>query len=150
MVITFFGHSTITNVKEIKKQLAKTIKENISKEDRVIFYLGGYGDFDTVAAEVCREINDEYKQTETVFVTPYFSKSQQKKIREIEKMNLYDATIYPPLESFPLRFAIIKRNEWMADNADLIIAYVQYSHGGACRAMNYAVKKGKRVINLAQ
>jgi len=27
---------------------------------------------------------------------------------------------------------------------------VQYSHGGACRAMNYAVKKGKRVINLAQ
>ena len=29
MVITFFGHSTITNVKEIKKQLAKTIKEKM-------------------------------------------------------------------------------------------------------------------------
>ena len=67
MVITFFGHSTITNVKEIKKQLDKAIKENISKEDRVIFYLGGYGDFDTVAAEVCREINDEYKKR-TIFI----------------------------------------------------------------------------------
>ena len=67
MVITFFGHSTITNVKEIKKQLAKAIQENISKEDRVIFYLGGYGDFDTVAAEVCREINDEYKQTDSLW-----------------------------------------------------------------------------------
>ena len=150
MIIAFFGHSTINDISAVKKLLFETLNGIVSKEEKVTFYLGGYGDFDNISAYVCREIKCQYPHIELVFVTPYFSPAQQKKIKELEKMHLCDASIYPPLESVPNRFAIIKRNEWMADNADLIIAYVQYSHGGACRAMNYAVKKGKRVINLAQ
>jgi uncharacterized phage-like protein YoqJ len=148
MIITFFGHSTVTEVAEVKKLLLEMLNEVISKEDKNTFYLGGYGDFDNIAAEVCREIKSEYKNAETVFVTPYFNELQQKKIKELEKMHLYDSSIYPPIENVPLHLAIIKRNEWMAENADLVIVYVKYSHGGAYRAMNYAVRKGKKVINL--
>ena len=121
----------------------------IADEDKVTFYLGGYGDFDNIAARVCRELKSEHKQIEVVLVTPYLTPSQQKKIREMEDRRLYDASVYPPLENVPPRLAIIKRNEWMAESADVILAYVKYSHGGAFRAVTYAQRKGKKIINLA-
>ena len=62
---------------------------------------------------------------------------------------LYDSVLYPPLEMVPLRLAILRRNEWMASEADLILAYVRGTCGGASRALAYAQAKGKRIINLA-
>ena len=149
MTVTFFGHSTVTDFTDIKELLYQTVKNLIADEDKVTFYLGGYGDFDNIAARVCRELKSEHKQIEVVLVTPYLTPSQQKKIREMEDRRLYDASVYPPLENVPPRLAIIKRNEWMAENADVIFAYVKYSHGGAFRAVAYAQKKGKKIINLA-
>ncbi len=35
----------------------------------------------------------------------------------------------------------------MIDRADLLICYVE-KNGGACQTMKYAVKKGKKVINI--
>lgn len=37
----------------------------------------------------------------------------------------------------------------MVDRADLIICYVENKSGGAYKAMRYAEKQGKRIINLA-
>ena len=149
MTVTFFGHSTVTDFTDIKSLLYKTVKNVIAGEDKVTFYLGGYGDFDNIAARVCRELKSERKGIEVVFVTPYLTPSQQKKIREMEDSRLYDSSIYPPLENISPRLAIIKRNEWMAESADVILAYVKYSHGGAFRAVTYAKRKGKKIINLA-
>ncbi len=38
----------------------------------------------------------------------------------------------------------------MTEEADLIIAYVKYNHGGAYKTLNYAIRKKKRIINLAK
>ena len=35
------------------------------------------------------------------------------------------------------------------DNIDLIVAYVEYTHGGDYKSLCYAKKKGKHIINLA-
>ena len=59
---------------------------------------------------------------------------------------MYDVTIYPPLENVPKRLAIIKRNEWMVDHADVIVAYVLHEWGGASTMLQYAVRKGKEII----
>ena len=64
--------------------------------------------------------------------------------------NLYDSTVYPPLENIPQKFAISKRNEWMINQADLIIAYVSHTYGGAYRSLEYARRKKKSIINLAK
>ncbi len=64
-------------------------------------------------------------------------------------MKLYDETIYPELEKVPYRFAISKRNEWMVDNSDLVIAFVSHSWGGAATTYRYAIRKKKQIINLA-
>lgn len=46
--------------------------------------------------------------------------------------------------------AIEIRNREMVNRADLIICYVQNNKGGAYKAMKYALKQNKQVINLAE
>ena len=148
MVITFFGHASLYGCDALKEKVKEVIREHISVTEKVTFYCGEYGDFDRVSAQACRELKKEYPQSETVFVTPYFASVQQKKIQYLMELKLYDATVYPPLEEVPLRFAISKRNEWMAEKADLVIAYVACSRGGAYKALQFARRKKKTVINL--
>ncbi len=62
---------------------------------------------------------------------------------------MYDDIIYPPIENAPLRFAIVKRNEYMVDIADLLICFVERKYGGAYRTLLYAGRKKKRIINLS-
>lgn len=58
-------------------------------------------------------------------------------------------TIYPEvLENVPPRFAISRRNKWMVDHSDVVIYYVRHSWGGAAKAVEYARKKGKIMLNI--
>lgn len=41
------------------------------------------------------------------------------------------------------------RNRSMVDRSDLVVFYVTRNHGGAYQTMQYAQRKGKRIINLA-
>ena len=46
--------------------------------------------------------------------------------------------------------AIQKRNRWLVDRADFLIAYLFRDFGGAYETVKYAKKQGKPVINLAE
>ena len=134
----------------LSEKIKNVILANANTQEKLLFYCGGYGDFDNICAKVCRSIRDEKVNCEVIFITPYITEAQQKKIKYLIEENLYDSTIYPPLENVPPRFAISKRNEWMVDMADLIIAYVKFSCGGAYKSLEYARKKQKHIINLAK
>ena len=64
------------------------------------------------------------------------------------KEKQYDAILYPEIEDKPPKFAISKRNEWMMERANLIIAYVNRSYGGAYQSLQLAKRKKKRIINI--
>ena len=102
------------------------------------YYLGGYGQFDALAAAVVREKKERYPQIRSVLVLPYLD-------REFDA-SAYDETVYPPLENVPRRYAISRRNEYMVDHADVVVAYVVYSFGGAGKTLKYAERKQKRII----
>ena len=87
-----------------------------------------------------------FPEIELIFITPYLDKNYSK--LEFAKYH-YDDVIFPPLESVPHKFAILKRNEWMVEETDLVIAYVMYSWGGAAKTLEYAKRKNKTIINLA-
>ena len=148
MVIAFSGHSVIPSDKKIKEIIKEKIRNNIVDVRNVICYLGGYGDFDNICARACRELKKENFNIERIYVTPYISVSEQNKIKEMQRMGICDTSIYPPIENVPPRFAISKRNEWMMANADLIIAYVNHSYGGAYKSLQVAKRKNKRIINI--
>lgn len=59
----------------------------------------------------------------------------------------YDEILYPELAP-PLRYAISKRNEWMINHSDHLIAYVRTHFGGAYNALLYADKHNKPYTNL--
>ena len=148
MTITFAGHSLITSIDYIKKMVKEQIRNIIIDSEMVICYLGGYGDFDNICALACKELKREYSGIEVVYIAPYISLSEQAKIKEMQSCGLCDSSIYPPIENVPPRFAISKRNEWMIENADLIIAYVDHNFGGAYKSLQVAKRKKKKIINL--
>ena len=82
-----------------------------------------------------------------LFITPYLDKNYSK--LELAKY-YYDDVIFPPIENVPRKFAILKRNEWIVDSADLVITYVKYSWGGAAKTVEYAKRKKVPIINIAQ
>ena len=150
MIITFVGHSFIPSSSTIKEMVKEQIRNNIADAKTVTCYLGGYGNFDEICACACRELKREYADIEIVYVTPYISLSEQAKIKEMQNYGLCDTSIYPPIEKVPPRFAISKRNEWMISNADLIIAYVNHSYGGAYKSLQTAKRRKKKIINICE
>ena len=46
--------------------------------------------------------------------------------------------------------AIQIRNREMVDRADLVICYIEHNVGGAWQTIQYAIRQGKTVINLAE
>ena len=104
------------------------------------FLLGGYGNFDLIAASAIKAIKEKYSNVKSILVLAYLDQKYNK--------DLYDDTIYPDIENVPRRYAIVKRNQWMIDKSNFVIAYVEHSWGGAAKTFNYAVKKKKTVLIL--
>lgn len=102
------------------------------------FYLGGYGDFDRMAAEAVKAKKDERPDIEMALVTAYLSRQADGEF--------YDYMIYPTLKDVTRRSAIPKRNEWMVDSADVVVAYVTHDWGGAAKTLEYARRCSKRVV----
>ena len=109
--------------------------------------MGGYGDFDSLCLRVLKELKSAFPNIELLFITPYLDNNYSK----LETAKLYyDGIIYPPLENVPRRFCISKRNEWMVNEADFVIAFVKYSWGGAAKTLEYAKRKKVEFFNLAE
>ena len=149
MIISFAGHSLVKGADRVKERVKEEIRKNLD-ENRVVCYLGGYGDFDEICARACRELKKTNANIELVYVAPYINISEQEKIKEMEREGFCDSSIYPPIENVPLKFAILKRNEWMMTSADMIIAYVNHSWGGAYKSLQIARRKKKRIVNICE
>ncbi len=72
MTVTFCGHSLVSDADELSVWLDKVLDLLIAEgADR--FYLGGYGDFDRMAAEAVKAKKEENPEIEMALVTAYLS-----------------------------------------------------------------------------
>lgn len=140
MVVTFCGHRDVVCSDNLTRQL-KFILCDLILEGADTFLLGGYGTFDSMAAMAVRELKSTYPHIRSTLVLAYLDRDYNE--------DLYDDTIYPPLERVPLRYAISQRNRWMVDTADVVVSYVIHSYGGAATTFRYAEQKKKRIIHLS-
>ncbi len=147
MIVTFCGHSTYIPKCEDETKVLQIV-ENHANGENIEFYLGGYGNFDFFAKKCAEKYKSIHKNTKIVFVTPYINDWLNERRDYFE--NEYDEIIYPELESVPFRFAISKRNEWMAEHSDLVIAYVCVDFGGAYAFFKHAIRCNKEVVNIAK
>lgn len=147
MIITFCGHSNYLKSIEDEKRLLNLL-EMVVQGNQVDFYLGGYGGFDSFALKCAKKYKQCHKNANLVFITPYLGKWLNNRKDVLEKN--YDEIVYPEIENIPQKFAIIKRNEWMIDQADYIFVYVRTHYGGAYKSLLYAHKHKKPYVNLYQ
>ena len=140
-VVIFCGHSEFYGDEDVKLWLRETV-ERLILEGADDFLLGGYGGFDACAASVVWELKKQYPAIRSTLVLPYLD-------RKVDSTK-YDCTLYPPLESVPKRYAISKRNEYMVNESEIVVAYVTHEWGGAATTLSYAKRKKKRIINYGK
>ena len=141
MTVTICGHGDYYGDENVKRWLIETV-EHLIRRGANEFLLGGCGSFDACAATVVRELQKKYPTIRSVLVLPYLD-------RKVDSRR-YDTTLYPPLENVPRRFAISRRNEYMVNEADVVVAYVTHDWGGAATMLAYARRKKKEIIRYAE
>lgn len=139
----FFGHRVV--YEDITIELHEAIRKAIEEYGVTTFWCGGYGAFDEKAAGAVFRIKQRYPEIELLLIRAYLPK-QRDQLPEI-----YDGSIYPEgLENVPKRFAISHRNQWMATNCDMVIAYIKHGYGGAFKAYSIARNKGKVLFTIGE
>ena len=139
MIVTFCGHRIIENKETLQKSLEEKLRLLLDQGANR-FYLGGYGEFDRLAATSLYRLKTEYPDIDSVLVLPYLGRK--------DDSGIYSRTCYPPIECVPKRFAITYRNRWMVDMAEIVVAYVVHDWGGAYQTLSYAKHRGKTIILL--
>ena len=147
---TFAGHREVYHP-TIDEKLEKVIRELLQTDSEFIFYTGGMGEFDSRCASAVRLAKRQYPHLKIrlALVLPYMSNKLNTEKAYYEYY--YDEIIIPEeLCGVHYKAAIQKRNRWLVDRADCLIAYLFRDFGGAYETVKYAKKQGKPVINLAE
>ena len=88
------------------------------------------------------------KQIELILVEPYMKQSINRDGRYLQTQ--FDDIVIPmELGDVHYKQAICRRNRWMVEHSQVMIAYVVRNKGGAYEAMRYAQRCGLRIINTA-
>lgn len=141
MIVTFCGHRQVENEDQVRQWLENAV-DGLIREGADVFYLGGYGGFDRMALTVVNKAKEAHPGVRAILVLPYLDRSID--------LDAYDGSVYPPLEKVPRRYAISRRNRWMVDQADVVVAYVIHEWGGAATTLRYAEAKKKTIIRFPE
>lgn len=149
--ISFFGHRYIENMPFIEIKLENIIREAIQKYEYVNFLVGREGDFDQIASSAIRHIKKNYLDfnSSLIWVMPYQKAEYQKNKTNFEKYYdeieiCYESSMVHP------KAAIQLRNKIMVNRSQLVVFGVNKTSGGAYRTMKYAIKCGKKIINVCE
>ena len=136
---TFFGHRDCPD--SILPKLRSVLINLIENQQADTFYVGRQGSFDALVCATLCELAAEYPHIRYAVVLERLSGKSTDDFTE---------TLFPEvMENVPPRFAIDRRNNWMLQQADLVVVYVTHTWGGAAKFAKKAEKQGKAVINLA-
>ena len=147
MKASVFGHNEIYDEEKYEEKVKEQLLNFINNYTVHEFKIGGIGRFDYICAKVLWELKREYPKLKTYLVLAYINNNldvdEKKYITEF-----YDEVVYPPIEHVPYKSKISARNRWMIDESDYILFCVNHTWGGANSVREYAIKKGKKYVNI--
>lgn len=147
---TFAGHREVYG-RNVISSIELAIESILKKDSSFIFYSGDMGEFDKMCSSVIRTAKRQHPELniKLVVVLPYM----MTKVNTDKELytQLFDDIVIPiELIDAHYKSAITKRNRWIVDKSDCLIAYVYRDYGGAYSTMKYAYRTKKEVINLAE
>lgn len=141
----FIGHREASS--ELLPILRQTVEKHISEYGVTEFIVGGYGNFDNLAAKAVISLKQQYPQITLSLLIPYHPAE-----RPIETPPGFDNTYYPPgMEKVPRKLAIVRANRYMVAHVDYLIAYAWHPASNARDLVEYARRleiKGQIAITL--
>ena len=148
--VAFFGHRYIDNPFRIEERLEEHIYRLLAEKEYVDFLVGRDGEFDQFASSAVLRVRKRYRDDNSslILVLPY---ARAEYLNNEESYHNYYSEVeisYEASKAHP-KAAIQIRNREMVDRADLILCCIEREQGGAWQTIQYAIKQGKTVINLA-
>jgi len=140
--VSLIGHRHVEHHGEIADRLSFVLRDLLKKHPFIEFLIGRNGEFDEIAAaEIKRQkrVLGEERCCLTL-VLPY----PVANVRDYEQY--YDDIVYPNDARLHYKRAILKRNEWMVDTCDLLVAYVENNSGNAYKICLSAQNKGIPIL----
>lgn len=139
MIVAFCGHRAVHDNYEVLKWLDQVVASLI-RQGADEFWFGNKGAFDQLANISVSALKFErFPRIKRTLVKAY--------LQQPCDARSFDDSMYPPLENVPPRYAIVRRNRYMALQADVLVTYALYHQGNAMAIKELAERKGKRVIN---
>ena len=148
--VAFLGHRYLENPQRIEKLLEEQIKRLLEEKNYVEFIVGRNGDFDQYASSAVLRVKEEYRgdNSSLLLILPYLTAEYRKNQKYFEDYYNDIEISFAASKAHP-KAAIQLRNCEMIDRADLILCYLERESGGAYQSVQYARRKGKSIINLA-
>ena len=148
----FTGHRFIPKCDEktLENRLDGIMEELIGK-GFAVFCSGGALGFDALAAKAVIRLKEKYPHIKLVMLLPckeqdnLWSEHDRREYSRI--LGMADKISYAE-ESYA-RGCMHKRNRQLVDSSGLCVAYLKKAAGGTAYTVNYALKNGVSVINLA-
>lgn len=140
--VSFIGHREVDDFFFVEEQVYSVVRELLSTKEYVEFFIGRNGEFDTLVASIIKRVKREMGEynSSLILVLPY-------PVADIEAYeNYYDEVEYPrELHDVHFKSAITKRNEWLVENSDMLVAYVIRDYGGAAHCLSKAIERGIKI-----
>ena len=158
MKVAFVGHRKIMDLQKIKNSLYRVIETLIADKQANLFLFGDRGEFNDLCYEVVTKMKEKYPYIQRI----YFRSKYEEISALYEKylLTLYERTEFSKQVHNAGVASYIKRNEAMIDACDVIVVYYDESYvssvksrrkkSGTALAVNYAKRKGKKVINTLE
>lgn len=149
--VCFTGHRELTadNLPEISKHLEDTLVTLIEQGYRY-FGAGGALGFDTLATQVVLRLRERYPQIRLILVLPCLNQTrswQQADVDIYEELKRRADKVTYTSESY-FRGCMQKRNRHLVDNSSVCICYLTKPTGGTAYTVDYARRRGLRIINI--
>ena len=141
--VTFCGYESLQhcNYESIRKKLYDVI-DNLIRQGATEFLLSGSGEFDRMCSIAVRFFKMKYPFVVSVLVTSI-------PVRSFDK-DLYDKNISPVIYKIQNKSDVIRRNEYMARHADVVVTCLGHPSGKEARMLTYAKKLQKTVIDIEE
>ena len=144
MTCTFFGHRDAPP--SLAPALQALLTQLIQEQGVTRFLVGNQGRFDEMVAKVLTILQKDFSHISFAIVLAYLPQSYS-----VSSLVSAEQTLFPMgLETVPPAFAIQRRNLWMLQQADCVVAYVVHTLGNAHKFLHRAQRQGKKVWNLAK
>lgn len=149
-ILKFLWNEECEMCKNLKMQIKNTITELIEKENATHFISGMALGVDMICAEIVLELKKTYPQITLECAIP--CETQAAKWTEKYRDRYFNTIIASDketlLQTHYTADCMMKRNKYMVDKSDIVVAVWNGSKGGTANTVNYAKQSGKTIKQI--